>query len=55
MAGPGKEIGAVQENVPNREVETNTIEIRVEMELEDKVGIIKETENNRPRSESRSR
>ena len=43
-AGPGKEIGAVQENVPNLEVEINIIEIRVEMETEDKVGIIQETE-----------
>ena len=55
MAGPGKEIGAVQEKVPNLEVETNTIEIRVEMKIGDRVGIIQETEKNRPRSESRSR
>ena len=44
MAGPGKEIGAVQEKVLNLEVETNTIETRVEMEIGDRVGIIQETE-----------
>ena len=44
MAGPGKEIGAVQEKVPNPEVEINIIEIRVEMKTEDRVGIIQETE-----------
>ena len=43
-AGPGKEIGAVQEKVPNLEVETNTTETRVEMETGNKVGIIQETE-----------
>ena len=44
MAGPGKEIGAVQEKVPNLEVEINIIEIGVEMEIRDRVGIIPETE-----------
>ena len=44
MAGQGKEMGAVQEKVPNLEVETNTIETRVEMEIGDRVGIIQETE-----------
>ena len=44
MTGPGKEIGAVQEKVPNLEVETNTIETRVEMGIGDRVGIIQETE-----------
>ena len=44
MVGPGKEIGVVQEKVPNLEVEINIIEIRVEMEIEDRVGIIQGTE-----------
>ena len=44
MVGPGKEIGVVQEKVPNLEVEINIIESRVEMEIEDRVGIIQETE-----------
>ena len=44
VAGPGKEIGAVQEKVPNPEVEINIIEIRVEIEIEDRVKIIQETE-----------
>ena len=44
MAGPGKEIGAVQEKVPNLEVEINIIEIRAEMKIGDRVGIIQETE-----------
>ena len=44
VAGPGKEIGAVQEKVPNLEVEINTIEIRVEMVAGDRVEIIQETE-----------
>ena len=43
MAGPGKEIRAVQEKVPNLEMELHIIEIRVEMEIEDRVGIIQET------------
>ena len=37
MAGPGKEIGVVQEKVPNLELEINIIEIRVEMKTEDRV------------------
>ena len=41
MAGPGKEIGVVQEKVPNLEVE---IKIRIEMKIEDRVEIIQETE-----------
>ena len=44
MAGPGKEIRVVQEKVPNLEVETNTIQTRVEMKIGDRVGIIQETE-----------
>ena len=42
MAGPGKEIGVVQEKVPNLEVETNIIEIRVEMKIGDRVEIVPE-------------
>ena len=44
MAGPGKEIGVVQEKVPNPEVGINVIEIRVEMKTGDRVEIIPETE-----------
>ena len=44
MAGPGKEIGVVQEKVPNLEVETNIIEIRVEMKIGDRVEIVPETD-----------
>ena len=40
----GKEIGVVQEKVPNQEVEINIIEMRVEMKIEDRVEIIQETE-----------
>ena len=44
--GPGIEIGVVQENVPNPEVEINLIEIRVEMKIEDRVEIIPERDLN---------
>ena len=44
MAGQGKEIEAVQEKVPNLELESNTIENGVEMEIGNRVGIIQETE-----------
>ena len=44
MAGPGKEIGVVQEKVPNPDVEINIIEIKVEMKPGDRVGIVPETE-----------
>ena len=44
MAGSGKEIGVVQEKVPNPEVEINIIEIRVEMKIGDRVQIVPETE-----------
>ena len=44
MAGLGKEIGVVQEKVPNSEVEINIIETRVEMKTGDRVEIVPETE-----------
>ena len=42
----GIEIEAVQEKVPNPEVEINLIGIRVEMKIEDRVEIIPETDLN---------
>ena len=43
VVGPGKEIGVVQEKVPNLEVEINIIEIRVEMKIGHRVEIVPET------------
>ena len=48
IAGPGKEIGVVQEKVSNPEVEINIIEIRVEMKIGDRVEIVPETEKIHP-------
>ena len=45
-AGPGIEIGVVQEKVPNPEVEINLIGVRVQMKIGDRVEIIPETDLN---------